>query len=99
MKIRAAVVEELGQPLVVQEVDLVEPKAGEALVRLVACVPHRPLHRLRRGPERYAPCVRGREGAGVVEPVGLLTPVESAGGPTLSRRFRSSPPAQYEFAG
>ena len=37
MKIRAAVLEEFGQPLVVQEVELAEPKAGEALVRLEAC--------------------------------------------------------------
>ena len=37
MKIRAAVLEEFGKPLVVREVDLAEPKAGEVLVRLVAC--------------------------------------------------------------
>src|SRR6478752_6581841 len=37
MKIRAAVLEEFGRPLEVQEVDLAEPKAGEVLVRLVAC--------------------------------------------------------------
>ena len=37
MKVRAAVLEEFGRPLVVQDVELAEPKAGEALVRLVAC--------------------------------------------------------------
>ena len=37
MKVRAAVLEEFGQPLVVQEIELAEPKAGEALVRLEAC--------------------------------------------------------------
>ena len=37
MRMRAAVLEEFGQPLVVQELDLAEPKAGEVLVRLVAC--------------------------------------------------------------
>ena len=37
MKIRAAVLEEFGQPLVVQEVDLAEPKDREVLVRLAAC--------------------------------------------------------------
>ena len=36
MKIRAAVLEEFGQPLAVQEVELAEPKAGEVLVRLEA---------------------------------------------------------------
>ncbi len=34
MKIRAAVLEEFGQPLVIEEVDLAEPRAGEVLVRL-----------------------------------------------------------------
>ena len=37
MRIRAAVLEEFGKPLVVQQVDLAEPKAGEVLVRLAAC--------------------------------------------------------------
>ena len=37
MKIRAAVLEQFGSPLVVQEIDLAEPKAGEVLVRLAAC--------------------------------------------------------------
>ncbi len=31
MKMRAAVLEEFGQPLVVREVDLAEPKQGEVL--------------------------------------------------------------------
>src|SRR5213079_2747989 len=37
MRIRAAVLEQFGRPLVVQEIDLAEPRAGEVLVRLVAC--------------------------------------------------------------
>ena len=37
MRMRAAVLEEFGAPLAVQEVDLAEPRAGEVLVRLVAC--------------------------------------------------------------
>jgi S-(hydroxymethyl)glutathione dehydrogenase/alcohol dehydrogenase len=53
MKIRAAVLEEFGAPLVVQEVDLAEPRAGEALVRLHACgVCHTDLWR--RAPTRPA---------------------------------------------
>ncbi|MDX6684096.1 MAG: hypothetical protein QOF86_224, partial [Baekduia sp.] len=35
MKIRAAVLEEFAEPLVVQELELAEPRAGEVLVRLV----------------------------------------------------------------
>jgi len=72
MRIRAAVLEEFGQPLAVQEVDLAEPKAGEALVRLAACgVCHTDLYTASGAdPTGYAPCVPGHEGAGVVEAVG-----------------------------
>jgi S-(hydroxymethyl)glutathione dehydrogenase / alcohol dehydrogenase len=37
MKMRAAVLEEFAEPLVVQEVELAEPGPNEVLVRLVAC--------------------------------------------------------------
>ena len=69
MKIRAAVLEEFGKPLEVQEIDLAEPKAGEALVRLVACgVCHTDLYTASGAdPSGYAPTVLGHEGAGVVE--------------------------------
>jgi S-(hydroxymethyl)glutathione dehydrogenase/alcohol dehydrogenase len=72
MKIRAAVLEQFGQPLVVQEVDLAEPRAGEVLVRLVACgVCHTDLYTASGAdPSGYAPTVLGHEGAGVVERVG-----------------------------
>jgi S-(hydroxymethyl)glutathione dehydrogenase / alcohol dehydrogenase len=72
MKIRAAVLEEFGQPLVVQEIDLAEPRQGEVLVRLVACgVCHTDLYTASGAdPSGYAPTVLGHEGAGVVERVG-----------------------------
>ena len=72
MQIRAAVLEEFGAPLVVQEVSLAEPKAGEVLVRLVACgVCHTDLYTASGAdPSGYAPTVLGHEGAGVVERVG-----------------------------
>jgi S-(hydroxymethyl)glutathione dehydrogenase/alcohol dehydrogenase len=72
MKIRAAVLEEFGQPMVVQELDLAEPKAGEVLVRLVACgVCHTDLFTASGvDPSGYSPAVLGHEGAGVVEKVG-----------------------------
>src|SRR5436190_4261232 len=72
MKIRAAVLEEFGAPLAVQEVELEEPKGGEALVRLAACgVCHTDLYTASGAdPSGYAPCVLGHEGAGVVEAVG-----------------------------
>ena len=72
MQIRAAVLEEFGQPLVVQELELAEPKDGEALVRLASCgVCHTDLYTASGAdPSGYAPCVLGHEGAGVVEKVG-----------------------------
>jgi S-(hydroxymethyl)glutathione dehydrogenase/alcohol dehydrogenase len=72
MKMRAAVLEEFGQPLAVQEVDLEEPRAGEVLVRLEACgVCHTDLYSASGAdPSGYAPTVLGHEGAGVVEKVG-----------------------------
>ncbi len=72
MRVRAAVLEEFGKPLAVQEVELAEPKAGEALVRLVGCgVCHTDLYTASGAdPTGYAPCVLGHEGAGVVERIG-----------------------------
>ncbi len=69
---RAAVLEEFGQPLVLQEVELAEPKAGEVLVRLAACgVCHTDMYTASGiDPSGYAPTVLGHEGAGVVERVG-----------------------------
>src|SRR5205085_2769059 len=72
MKIRAAVLDDFGAPLAVQELDLAEPNAGEVLVRLVACgVCHTDLYTASGAdPSGYAPAVLGHEGAGVVERVG-----------------------------
>jgi S-(hydroxymethyl)glutathione dehydrogenase/alcohol dehydrogenase len=67
MRMRAAVLEEFGAPLVVQEVELADPQPGEVLVRLVACgVCHTDLYTA----SGADPTVLGHEGAGVVERVG-----------------------------
>ncbi len=72
MKMRAAVLEQFGEPLSVQEVELAEPRAGEVLVRLAACVDcHTDIYTASGAdPSGYAPTVLGHEGAGVVERVG-----------------------------
>jgi S-(hydroxymethyl)glutathione dehydrogenase/alcohol dehydrogenase len=72
MKIRAAVLEEFGAPLSIQDVDLADPEPGEVLVRLEACgVCHTDLYTASGAdPSGYAPAVLGHEGAGVVEAVG-----------------------------
>jgi S-(hydroxymethyl)glutathione dehydrogenase / alcohol dehydrogenase len=69
---QAAVLEEFGAPLVIQEVDLADPGPGEVLVRLEACgVCHTDLYTASGAdPSGYAPTVLGHEGAGVVERVG-----------------------------
>src|SRR4029079_13625691 len=72
MQVRAAVLEEFGQPLAVQDVELADPKAGEVLVRLEGRgVCHTDLYTASGAdPSGYAPCVLGHEGAGVVEAIG-----------------------------
>jgi S-(hydroxymethyl)glutathione dehydrogenase / alcohol dehydrogenase len=72
MRIRAAVLEEFGAPLAVQDVELAGPGPGEVLVRLRACgVCHTDLYTASGAdPSGYAPCVLGHEGCGFVEAVG-----------------------------
>jgi S-(hydroxymethyl)glutathione dehydrogenase / alcohol dehydrogenase len=72
VRIRAAVLEEFGALLAVQEVELAESEAGEVLVRLEACgVCHTDLYTASGAdPSGYAPTVLGHEGAGVVERLG-----------------------------
>jgi S-(hydroxymethyl)glutathione dehydrogenase/alcohol dehydrogenase len=69
--VRAAVLEEVGRPAVIRELDLIEPRAGEVHVRMLASgVCHSDLH-VRDGEwDRPTPIVMGHEGAGIVEAVG-----------------------------
>ena len=57
MRIRAAVLEEFGAPLVLDEVDLAEPgsRGGAGPPGRLRGVPHRHVHRLRVGPLRLRP--------------------------------------------
>jgi S-(hydroxymethyl)glutathione dehydrogenase/alcohol dehydrogenase len=68
---RAAVLYEFNAPLVVQELELDPPKAGEVLVRMAASgVCHSDLHVVRGTHPTALPIVLGHEGAGIVEAVG-----------------------------
>ncbi len=69
--VRAAVLPTLGAPAVITELELVEPRAGEVRVRMLASgVCHSDLH-VRDGEwDRPTPIVMGHEGAGRVEAVG-----------------------------
>ena len=72
MKIRAAVLHHPSRPVVVEEVELDPPKAGEVLVKVAAAgVCHSDVRYAdgELGADRW-PIVLGHEGAGVVEAVG-----------------------------
>ncbi len=79
MKIRAAVLEEIGRPgpyaqsrpLTVGEIDLAPPASGEVLVKIAAAgLCHSDLSVINGDRPRPVPMVLGHEGAGVVEKVG-----------------------------
>jgi S-(hydroxymethyl)glutathione dehydrogenase/alcohol dehydrogenase len=69
--VRAAVLDEVGRPAVTRDLELIEPRAGEVRVRMLAAgVCHSDLH-VRDGEwDRPTPIVMGHEGAGVVDAVG-----------------------------
>jgi S-(hydroxymethyl)glutathione dehydrogenase/alcohol dehydrogenase len=72
MKTRAAIANEAGRPLVVEDVELEGPKAGEVLVEIKATgVCHTDEFTLSGAdPEGLFPAILGHEGAGVVVDVG-----------------------------
>jgi S-(hydroxymethyl)glutathione dehydrogenase / alcohol dehydrogenase len=72
MKTRAAVAIEVGKPLVIEELDLEGPKAGEVLVEIKATGVCHTDEFTRSGadPEGLFPVVFGHEGAGVVVETG-----------------------------
>jgi len=71
MKMKAAVLYEVGKPVKVEEVTLDEPQANEVLVKVAATgVCHTDLHFIKGDMPQPLPVVLGHEGAGVVEKVG-----------------------------
>ena len=72
MKARAAIAMEAGKPLVIEEIEVAGPKAGEVLVQMVATgVCHTDAFTLSGDdPEGLFPCVLGHEGGGIVVEVG-----------------------------
>ncbi|MCL8208244.1 MAG: Zn-dependent alcohol dehydrogenase [Actinomycetia bacterium] len=68
---KAAVLHEYRQPLVIEEVEVLPPRAGEVLVRFVASgVCHSDLTRIQGERPSSLPIILGHEGAGIVEEVG-----------------------------
>ncbi len=72
MKTRAAVAVDAGRPLIIDEVDLEGPKAGEVLVEIMATgVCHTDAYTLSgKDSEGLFPSILGHEGAGIVREVG-----------------------------
>ncbi len=72
IKTRAAIAVAPGEPLVIEEIDLERPKAGEVLVQIYASgVCHTDAYTLSgKDPEGIFPAILGHEGAGVVIEVG-----------------------------
>lgn len=67
----AAVLYESGKPLIVEEVEVTEPQAGEVMVRMKAAgVCHSDLHVMKGDLPMPTPIILGHEGAGIVEAVG-----------------------------
>ncbi|WP_428409017.1 S-(hydroxymethyl)glutathione dehydrogenase/class III alcohol dehydrogenase [Hyphococcus sp.] len=72
MKTRAAIAVEPNKPLVIEEVDLEGPKAGEVLVEIMATgICHTDAYTLEgKDSEGIFPSILGHEGAGIVREVG-----------------------------
>ncbi|WP_281646569.1 S-(hydroxymethyl)glutathione dehydrogenase/class III alcohol dehydrogenase [Parendozoicomonas sp. Alg238-R29] len=72
IKSKAAIAWKAGEPLSIEEVDVMLPKAGEVLVRIVATgVCHTDAFTLSGDdPEGVFPAILGHEGGGIVEQVG-----------------------------
>jgi S-(hydroxymethyl)glutathione dehydrogenase/alcohol dehydrogenase len=71
MRMKAAVLYECNQPLVIEEIELDPPQAGEVLIKLVATgVCHSDVHYYTGDVPREKPIILGHEGAGIVQEVG-----------------------------
>jgi Zn-dependent alcohol dehydrogenase len=87
---RAAVCYEFGKPLVVQDIEIDPPQAGEVLVRMAAtAICHSDIHALRGDWAETLPAVFGHEAAGVVEMLGPGVTLVRPGDPVVVSLLRS----------
>ena len=94
MRVKAAVAHAHGAPLVVAELDLDEPRAGEILVRMIASgVSARDRAAITGELAMPLPFVPGCEGAGIVERVGAGVTAPEAGDAVII------PPSARSFGG
>jgi S-(hydroxymethyl)glutathione dehydrogenase / alcohol dehydrogenase len=71
MKVKAAVLREVGKPCAIEELELADPKRGEVLVRYAYCgFCHSDLSFMTGSVPSFTPMVPGHECSGIVEEVG-----------------------------
>lgn len=71
MKIKAALAKEKNYPLVIEEIEIDEPKEDEVLIRIVASgICHTDAESI-KGNGAPFPAVLGHEGSGIIEKVGV----------------------------
>ncbi|MFN8446704.1 MAG: Zn-dependent alcohol dehydrogenase [Caldilineaceae bacterium] len=87
---KAAVCYEFGKPLVVEEVQLDAPQAGEVKAKIAACaICHSDVHWIRGEWGMEVPCVAGHEAAGVITEVGPGVTRVKVGDPVVITLIRS----------
>ena len=87
---KAAVCRAFGEPLVIEEVDLDPPQAGEIKVRLAACaICHSDIHYMEGAWGGTLPAVYGHEAAGIVEEIGTGVTGLNAGDHVVVTLIRS----------
>jgi Zn-dependent alcohol dehydrogenase len=88
--LKAAVCCEFGKPLVVEEIEIDAPKAGEVRVKLAACaICHSDIHYMEGAWGGPLPTVFGHEAAGVVEETGPGVTLVEAGDHVVVTLIRS----------
>ncbi len=93
---KAAVCREFGKPLVIEEIAIDPPQAGEVKVKLAACaICHSDLLYMSGGWGGTLPAVYGHEAAGVVEEVGAGVDGVSAGDHVVVTLIRSCGGCHY----
>ncbi len=105
MKTKAAVLYQVGQPLVVEELEIPALKPGQVLVRVqYSGVCHSQLNEIKglKGEDKYLPHTLGHEGGGIVETIGagvekvkpgdrvVLTWIKGSGADVPSTLYRNS---------
>jgi len=100
MKVKAAVCREFAKPLVVEEVELASPAAGQLRVRVVACaICHSDIHYADGAWGGSLPSVFGHEASGVIEEIGAGVEGFQVGDHVVVTLIRSCGQCYYCCAG